>query len=97
MNINQTRQIRSAALPSALAAAATMVASPAMAQPSRTDHGPAGVSDPGTLGFATPLAALGGRTPAQYVEDHQQQEPPYVHRRVTSFRRPSGRVSEGAL
>ena len=74
MNIKQTRQIRTAALASAIVVAVTMVASPAMAQPSRTDHSTARISGPAPLGYATQLAALGGRTLAQYVQEHQQQD-----------------------
>ena len=74
MNINQTRQIRTAALASAIVVVVTMVASPATAQHSRSDHSPARTSEPAPLGYATQLAALDGRTLAQYVQEHQQKD-----------------------
>ncbi len=74
MTINQTRQIRTAALASAIAVVVTMVASPAMAQHSHTGHGAVGISEPAPLGYSMPLTSLDGRTLAQYVAEHQQQD-----------------------
>ncbi len=75
MNSNQTRQIRTAALASAIGVVMIVVASPATAaQHERTDRSPAGVSEPAPLGYGTPLAALDGQTLAQYLQDHQAQD-----------------------
>ncbi len=75
MNTNTTtRKIRTATLVSAIAALATMVASPAMAQHLR-DDGPAGASGAGALGYGTALSALDGQSLAQYLQQHQASDP----------------------
>ena len=72
MNINTTtRRIRTAAFVSAVAFAATMVASPAMAQHSREDVSHGQVSAAGLLGYGTALTALDGQNLAQYLQQHQ--------------------------
>ena len=75
MNFNQTRQIRTAALASAIGVVMIVVASPATAaQHQRTDRGPEGVSETAALGFGMPMAALDGQTLAQYLQEHQAQD-----------------------
>ena len=66
-----TRRIRTAAFVSAVTVAATMVASPAMAQHPRDDVSSAQVSAAGPLGYGTELVALDGQTLVQYLQQHQ--------------------------
>jgi hypothetical protein len=66
MNTSHTFQVRTAVVAATCAVVAT-IGSPAFAEHSRFDDGPrAHMVSP----FAVPIAALGGRTLAQYVEQH---------------------------
>jgi hypothetical protein len=70
MNTNHTHQIRTATVATVIAFVAAMgTTAPAFAEHAHDDgQGGAGTTAPGP--FAQPLAALGGMTLAEYIQNH---------------------------
>ncbi len=76
MNHNQTsrtRQIATVAFTAAFVAIVTATASPATAQHARGGSSTVS-SEVSAMGYARPLDALGGRTLAEYVQEHLQDD-----------------------
>ena len=86
MNTKQIRQFRTAALATAIVAIVTMTAGPATAQHTRKATARPRCPAPVPWPTGTPLAALDGRTLAQYVQDHQAHGTPHGDDRLSGRR-----------